>query len=468
MFTFDSAQSIATCEPQSTTTNTSQSWASGAWAWSWFGLGLGLGPGLPSMASLFQFVLFLAIFITSSTRSISAIDNLLSTSAFSSRPSVSSSATISATATTAAPPAFNSLRADDLKPPPFSPFSSITPILTELGYHHLAMGAHSLSLSSTVIPWLGPVTIFAPADSSVRTCPSCSISLLLQEHTVPGLYPLDYLRRLLFGSKIETILAGRCLTVTSTANSSKIFIGGAEITRPNLFNNGLVIVHGLQGYISHLSPYSCSIDKMTSLSFPMQSPASSLMRLMLADAMIRLRTGGYSILALALRIKYPEIVTLNNMTIFALDDSAIFHGGSAYVHDVKFHMVPNCLLKLADLEALPATTVLPTLLPGETLMVTTAGGGGVLSPMRINYVRIKSPDLLYNLKIVVHGLTLPFSHLHQQATTAVSGQSGFGAIATEFGREDQYHAPLGKLGQSETGRSPVTESKVERDYHLGL
>ncbi|KAJ8441915.1 hypothetical protein Cgig2_020060 [Carnegiea gigantea] len=415
------------------------------------------------MASLFQFVLFLAIFITS-TCSISAIDNLFSTSTFSSPPPISySSSTVSAAAATAPPPAFNFLQDDDLKTPPFSPFSSITPILTDLGYHHLTMGAHSLSLSSTVIPWLGPVTIFAPADSSVRTCPSCSISLLLQEHTVPGLYPLDYLQKLMFGTKIETILGGRCLTVTSAANSSKIFIGGAEITRPNLFNNGHVIVHGLQGYISHLSPYSCSIDKMTSLLLPVQSPASSLMRLMLADAMIRLRTGGYSILAVALRIKYPEMVTLNNMTIFALDDSAIFHGGSAYVHDIKFHIVPNCLLKLADLEALPATTVLPTLLPGETLTVTTGGGGGVLSPMRINYVRINSPDLLYNLKLVVHGLTLPFPHLHQVATMAVSGLSA-GTIGTEFGPEGRGQVPLGKVGHTEAAPSPVVESTL---HYLG-
>jgi len=420
------------------------------------------------MASLFQFVLLLAIFITS-IRSISAIDNLFSTSSFSSPPSNSySSSTVSAAATTSAQPPFNFLDENDLKPPPFSPFSSITPILTDLGYHHLAMGAHSLSLSSTVIPWLGPVTIFAPDDSSVRTCPSCSISLLLQEPTVPGLYPLDYLQKLVFGTKIETILAGRCLTVTSTANSSKIFIGGAEITRPDLIN-GNVIIHGLRGYVSHLSPYSCSIDKMTSLWLPMQSPASSLMRMMLADAMIRLRTGGYSILALALRIKYPAIVTLNNMTIFALDDSAIFHGGSAYVHDVKFHIVPNCLLKLVDLEALPAATMLPSLLPGETLTVTTAGGGGVLSPMRINYVLIKSPDLLYNLKIVVHGVALPFPHLHKEATMAVSGRSGFSVMATEFGPEDQDQVPaMGKVGHTEAAPSPVVESAVEMDYHHGL
>lgn len=43
-------------------------------------------------------------------------------------------------------------------------------------------------------------------------------------------------------------------------------------------------------------------------------------------------------------------------------------------------------MKLADLEALSAATILPMLIPGDTLMVTTAGGSGVLSPLRVNYV----------------------------------------------------------------------------------
>lgn len=207
---------------------------------------------------------------------------------------------------------------------------------------------------------------------------------------------------------------------------------------------------------------------MTSLSIPMQSPESALIRLMLADAMIRLRTGGYSVLALALRVKYPELVSLQNMTIFALDDASIFHGGHAYVRDVKFHIVPNCLMKLADLEALPAATILPTLLPGETLTVTSPGGGGVLSPLRVNYVRIRSPDLMYNLKIVVHGLALPFPHLHRQA---FSGRSGFNPIGSEFETDDHDdHESLGQIGQivSPTAPSPVIESTVEMDYHHGL
>uniref|UniRef100_A0A803KT49 FAS1 domain-containing protein n=1 Tax=Chenopodium quinoa TaxID=63459 RepID=A0A803KT49_CHEQI len=298
------------------------------------------------------------------------------------------------------------------------------------------MASHSLSLSSAShSPWLGPVTVFAPADASVRTCTSCSLTLLLQEHTVPGLYPLDYLNQLIFGTKIESILPGRCLTVTSAANSTKIFIGGAEITHPNLFISDHVIIHGLQGFISHFSPYSCSMDRMTSLSLRHLSPSVALTRMMLVDAGIRLRLSGYSFLALAMRVKYAELVTLQNMTIFAVDDSTIFQGGHSYVHGVRFHIIPNQMLKLADLESLPPSTVLPTFESGETLTITTPGGGGSSSPLRINYVKIKYPDLIYNYKLVVHGIGSPFPHLRQSIPVS-TGRSGFYPItAGEYGSD---------------------------------
>ncbi|XP_073226887.1 uncharacterized protein [Cicer arietinum] len=57
------------------------------------------------------------------------------------------------------------------------------------------------------------------------------------------------------------------------------------------------------------------------------------MRLMLRDAMLRLRNNGFSILALAMKVKYAELVTLNknNMTVFAVDDLSIFSGSHSYI-----------------------------------------------------------------------------------------------------------------------------------------
>lgn len=101
------------------------------------------------------------------------------------------------------------------------------------------------------------------------------------------------------------------------------------------------------------------------------------------------------------------------MTIFALDDTAIFSGeGNAYLSNFRFHVVPNKRLTAAELVSLPPTTSLPTMDAGNNLVVTTAGGGGPLAPMKINYVKITTIDLLHNSKIVIHGVSSPFPHMH--------------------------------------------------------
>lgn len=298
-------------------------------------------------------------------------------------------------------------------PSPFSPTAPILgSILRSLGFRELSVAAYSLTES----PWSGgPYTIFAPTDAALSVCGSCSVSRILQEHTLPGIFSVNYLRTLAFGTKLETMVPGRCITITSDLlNGTKVFLGGAEIDRPNLFNNGFVVVHGLSGFVSHLSPFSCILGPAHPV------PAFSVMRLMLRDASMRLRISGYSVLALALRVKYAELAGLQNVTVFGVDDAAIFAGGQAYVRDVRFHIVPNRLLMASDLEEMPAATVLPTLERNQTLVVTTAGGGGVLEPMRINHVRITSPNVVHNLKIVVHGLSKPFPHLNDPPVAQAS------------------------------------------------
>ncbi|KAK9064867.1 hypothetical protein SSX86_016249 [Deinandra increscens subsp. villosa] len=303
-------------------------------------------------------------------------------------------------------------------------------ILANLGFQELSVAVPSLSDDSAFTTWNGPTTIFAPTDASIRSCSSCSVVRLLREHIVPGLFSHDYLRKLAFGTKIETMDPGRCITVTSSTdanNYTKIFIGGVEITRPDLFNNDLVVVHGLQGYVAPLSPFSCNIERMTSLSFPapadnrqsvteqsVQNPAY-IMRLMLRDAMLRLRNSGFSILALAMKMNSVELMNLQNITVFAIDDVSIFSGSHSYVNNFRFHIIPNRLLPISDLEKISSGTLLPSLEAGQSLMVTTAARR--FTPMRINYVRIKVPDVMRNLKIVVHSIYLPFPHLHPSAVS---------------------------------------------------
>lgn len=291
----------------------------------------------------------------------------------------------------------------------------ISTILSTLGFQELSTAAVNANLSSTT-----PITVFAPSDASLLTCPSCSLPLLLQELSLPGLYPLHFLQTLIFGTKIETLAPNRCLTVTNNDND-KVFVNGVEISHPDLFSNGLVVIHGLQGFVSHLSPVSCDVERMSSLSFPTHSLSSrvvpsaslSIMRLMLKDAILRLRATGYSIASLAIRVKFVHLSELKSITIFALDDVSIFSGeGSSYLSNFRYHVVPNRRLTGAELVSLPSTTVLPTVDVGNNLVVTTAGGGGSLAPMRINYVKIKTIDLLHNSRIVIHGISAAFPQMH--------------------------------------------------------
>ncbi|PHU04981.1 hypothetical protein BC332_25803 [Capsicum chinense] len=308
----------------------------------------------------------------------------------------------------------------------FSP--SLYPnVLSSLGFQQLSTAATAANLTTTATP----ITFFAPADSSLITCPTCSLPLLLQEHSLPGLYPLHFLRSLAFGTKLETLAPNRCLTVTfsSASRDLKVFINGVEVAQPDLFNNGMIIVHGLRGFVSHLSPLSCNVERMNSLSFdsfPLPNSVStvssaspfSIMRFMLKDSIIRLRNSGYSIVALALRVKYAELSELKAMTVFALDDVSIFASeGHAYLPHFRFHVVPNRRIMAGEMVSLPAGTVLSTMEGDQKLVVTTAGGGGVLAPMKINYVRILHFDLLHNSRIVIHGVSVTFPHMHHHLTT---------------------------------------------------
>ncbi|KAE8691243.1 26S proteasome non-ATPase regulatory subunit [Hibiscus syriacus] len=299
----------------------------------------------------------------------------------------------------------------------FSHTSALAPILSHLGFNELATAAAPLyGESATATTWTGPYTIFAPSDSSILACISCSIPSSSVNTWFPAFSPHK-----------------------NDLATYKIFIGGVEITHPDLFNNGLIVVHGLQGYISHLSPFSCDVERMTSSLalqfhydhnhnnqlFPQQHVA--LMRFMLRDVILRLRNSGFSVLSLALKLKYAELVSLRNVTIFALDDVSIFSGSYSYISSVRLHILPNQLLTIADLERLPVGTTLTTLDRDQSLVVTTEGGI-IRKQMRINYVSIKVADMMRNLNVIVHSLYLPF-HVYPMAATTDS----------TLGGEDQSH-----------------------------
>ncbi|KAG6400797.1 hypothetical protein SASPL_137640 [Salvia splendens] len=144
-----------------------------------------------------------------------------------------------------------------------------------------------------------------------------------------------------------------------------------------------------------------------------------------------IRVGGYSIVALSIRLKFPQLLELKSPTLFAIDDVSVFVGGGGggggelYVAEMGFHIVPNRLLTAADLMGLKNGTSLPTMERGRDLVVKSAGGGGPLAPMRINFVKVDRFDLVVNKRVAVHGLSMPF---HDVDRKWLSGQE-LGSVA---------------------------------------
>lgn len=314
-----------------------------------------------------------------------------------------------------------------LAPPlPYQHLSSawlLEPILANLGFHELSMAVFGLSGFPTVARWDGPTTLFAPSDASIESCFSCSVPRILAEHIVPGLFSFSDLQHLAaHGTIIETMNPGHCITFTSggTAmvnNKTRVFIDGAEITQPDLFNNGLLIVHGLGDHLVSLRhPLSCSSAARSpsppSLLPPPATAATNprlVMSLMLRDIMMRLRSSGFGVLALAIRERFEDLLALQNATLFAVEDRSVFSDPRNYAGNVWFHIVPNRFLEIGDLASLPVGFTLETMERGRNLVVTSSGKPS--SALEINGVRVKIPEVVKNSRLVAHSVFLPFLQL---------------------------------------------------------
>ncbi|KAJ1387656.1 Ribonuclease H superfamily [Sesbania bispinosa] len=138
----------------------------------------------------------------------------------------------------------------------------------------------------------------AEIDLIVRDILSLSaVPDLLCEHIIPDLFTIDYLRKLAFDTKIETLSPGHCITVTSNSIHSNT-------------NTGATV-------------------------------QPSIMRLMFRDTMLRLHSSGFNILALSMKVKYAELITLNNMIAFVVNGFSIFSGPHSYMSNVQFHIVQH-------------------------------------------------------------------------------------------------------------------------------
>ncbi|CAN6278389.1 unnamed protein product [Urochloa humidicola] len=312
-------------------------------------------------------------------------------------------------------------------------------VLTSLGYNEMASAATLVADSPYVGTWPGAITVFAAPDFFLQAaCPGCSRRRLLLDHMALGYFPYAELTAAP-AVKLPSASVGFCLDVTAehgpfSVHHASLYIDGVEISHPELYDDGRYVVHGLGGIIPPLSHASCTEGAHHHHHHQVQAhhhgrrhhhlsarsaaasaaTAASIVRIMIRDAISRLRDGGFGFVALAMRVKFPELEKLANLTVFALDDQAIFTGGGhGYVSAVRFHIVPGLRLTRADLLSLPPGAILPTLAGEDQKLVITRGAGSATDDeVRINYIPVKKPDVVINSRVAVHGIYVPFPRLH--------------------------------------------------------
>jgi uncharacterized surface protein with fasciclin (FAS1) repeats len=325
-------------------------------------------------------------------------------------------------------------------------------VFRNMGFPSLAMLLHSRQ--NLLVGRAGPLTIFAPTEEAFRNFNSSNSSsdlssdYLLSHHIAKGHFTYAHLVMQPDGKKLDTIASVRSIVVTFNSHGDlssstqlraeyrPVYLNGVLLSHPDLLSDGLLTIHGVDQFLvlESSSPASAptsapaapasapasapapAAPTMLSPSLPASpgpdQPLNIILPFMLEDAMLSLRDRGYSILALAMRAKSPELLRSQSLAIFTLSDDSVFlKDGQDFVDNVTYHVVPNRRLLLADLMHLPAGTVLHTLLDGQSLVVTNS------KPFSVNHVGVKIPDAFTNRWIAVHEIGRPLvisSHPHQQ------------------------------------------------------
>ncbi|CAL4888103.1 unnamed protein product [Urochloa decumbens] len=312
----------------------------------------------------------------------------------------------------------------------------LSKVLASLGYNEMASAATLLADSPYIATWPGAITVFAAPDFFLQAaCPGCSRRHLLLDHMALGYYPYAELTAAP-AVKLPSGSVGFCLDVTAehgpfSVHHASLYIDGVEISHPELYDDGRYVVHGLGGIVPPLSHTSCTEGAhhhhqvqthrhsrrhhhlSARSAAASAATAASVVRIMIRDAISRLRDGGFGFVALAMRVKFPELEKLANLTVFALDDQAIFTGGGhGYVSSVRFHIVPGLRLTRADLLRLRPGAILPTLVGEDQKLVITRGIGSATDEVCINYMPVKKPDAVINSRVAVHGIYVPFPRIH--------------------------------------------------------
>ncbi|KAK7390922.1 hypothetical protein VNO78_19126 [Psophocarpus tetragonolobus] len=265
-------------------------------------------------------------------------------------------------------------------------------VLSDSGFVSMALTLEIVA--QTLLQQSHSATVFAPSDSAFKKSGQPSLDLL-RFHLAPLPLPPATLRQLTPGSRIPTLFPGQSLTVTSSDNSL-VSVNNVKLTDSPIYDDGFLLVYGLDKFFDPTFQFNTPTPNSDS-SCSAKNHTDSF-----DQAIQTLKTGGYSAMASFLGMQLSGVAEQSGITVFApADDMLMNRIGDLgdYPSFFRRHIVP-CRILWNDLVDLGDGTELPTFLEGFAINITRSDGVLIL-----NGVPVFFPDVFFNDRVVVHGVS---------------------------------------------------------------
>ncbi|CAI9769637.1 unnamed protein product [Fraxinus pennsylvanica] len=299
-----------------------------------------------------------------------------------------------------------------ISPPPSSAVLA-SEALRNRGYSLFA--SVLLSLSTTSTNFSG--TLLAPPDFAFsfatakflnnRSPPPRPSTFLLLYHTIKPPLVLTWLSLSSrpSGDELRTFYNNNCLflfknsysgEISISSSSSENLISAVKIRQPDLYVDDNLTVHGIDGVLDPTFATKCSfpdVDPMTRIH------PSKVNRSFLDHAIRALRWRGFNVVATAMAIKRPELLSLSSVTVFAVSDKNFFSRSGGFHYDFQHHVVPG-RQHFADLAKLPARGKdFDTLAPNKTILAHSTDG-----TVTVDGIVVDGTEVYHNRWIVVFSI----------------------------------------------------------------
>ncbi|KAL6143830.1 hypothetical protein ACLB2K_054525 [Fragaria x ananassa] len=270
-------------------------------------------------------------------------------------------------------------------------------------------------------------TIFAIADSHISNAslPPHLLRDLLKYHTSPVRVSIEDLINQPQGSCLPTLYWNKTVAITKIDRRNRtVQINRVRISHPNLFQEGSVSIHGVPSPFAAVdTEYDVIHGPECDADFGVVSGSGGLKkkkkkttsRVEWARIVRLLSSKGFVSFAIGLHSVLDGIVederNVSSVTIFVpprLELGGDRHYPQALLEKVvRFHIVPQRLTH-KELMALPARTLLKTMVHGDQQPLEVTGVVSFMPELVIDGVRIVAPDTYVSESVVVHGISRAF------------------------------------------------------------